>query len=98
MYDFERWDMLGIAAFYIGEFATGKSAIERALQVPGLNDEQRSRLQKNLGFYKEKTVQEQAKQLFTPIQVQEKSGEAPTTENRRARRNRNRRKLNQGRR
>jgi tetratricopeptide (TPR) repeat protein len=51
-YDFTRYDLLGIAAWYIGEYEIGEKAVLKALEyAPDLEH-----LQYNLKLYKSKTL------------------------------------------
>jgi glycosyltransferase involved in cell wall biosynthesis len=52
MYDFVRYDLLGICAWYVGEYALGAWAVKQALQVKPEADH----LQANLKFYMERTI------------------------------------------
>lgn len=53
MYDFVRYDLLGICAWYVGEYSLGAWAMRQALQVhPELE-----RLQSNLKFYTDLMVE-----------------------------------------
>lgn len=47
LYEFTRWDLLGIVAWYVGQFDKGEDAVRKALAYKP-NDE---RLQTNLKFY-----------------------------------------------
>ncbi|EKD23438.1 MAG: hypothetical protein ACD_82C00039G0001, partial [uncultured bacterium] len=47
LYDFTRWDLLGISAWYVGEYAIGKAAIIKAMEAcPNM-----PHLQQNLACY-----------------------------------------------
>lgn len=57
VYDFKAHDLLGIVAFYVGEYDVGERAVRKALSVLP-NDR---RLTKNLGFYQRKREQIEAR-------------------------------------
>ncbi len=50
MYDFERYDILGISAWYVGEYEIGEWAVEKALEVTP----DAPHLQRNMKLYKER--------------------------------------------
>lgn len=47
LYDFTRWDLLGISAWYVGEYAIGKAAVMKAIE----NCPNMPHLQQNLACY-----------------------------------------------
>lgn len=54
VYDYERWHVFGIVAYYVGNFVEGKKACEKAIET-GINLELNK---KNLEFYEEKLATE----------------------------------------
>jgi hypothetical protein len=61
-YDYERWHLLGISAYYIGKFKEGKQACLKAIEV-GVNTELD---RNNLKFYTEKE-KEEVKEIIKPV-------------------------------
>lgn len=52
MYDFVRYDLLGICAWYVGEYAIGEWAVKQALQV----EPEAKHLQANLKLYMDRAL------------------------------------------
>ena len=58
VYDKKLWDVLGVSAFYVGEYEVGRDAARRALAVEPRN----ARMRKNLAFYTRKLAEAAGKQ------------------------------------
>lgn len=54
LYDYTRHDLMGIGAWYVGDYENGKTAVEKALQ----ENPEAPHLHRNLGLYLEQCVQQ----------------------------------------
>jgi len=75
-YDYKRWHLLGIAAYYVGQFVDGKIGCLNAIQHCKSNPGNRINYETdeiNLKFYEEKEIEKSNKDVINPKLQNEKN-------------------------